>query len=157
MHCSNSVIGLGLVEHTDLKETEIAERVNHQLRVVGLPGIEERRVSELSGGMKKRVGLARALAMDPDFILFDEPTTGLDPIMADAINELICKLKSNLSVTIIVVTHDMVSASKIGDHMAMLHEGEIVFNGTPEETERTDNVLVRQFVTGSAQGPIKAL
>lgn len=150
-------IGLGLLEHTDLSEEDIAERVNHQLSVVGLPGIEGSRVSELSGGMKKRVGLARALAMDPDFILFDEPTTGLDPIMADAINELICKLKSKLSVTIIVVTHDMVSAYTIGDHIAMLHEGEIVFNGTPEQTQQTDNALVRQFVTGSAQGPIKAL
>ena len=150
-------VGLGLREHTHLTEEEIAERVGQRLKMVGMPGTEGMRISELSGGMRKRVGLARALAMDPEFILFDEPTTGLDPIMADAINELICELKSRLSVTIIVVTHDMVSAYKIGDRLAMLHEGEIIFTGTPEETRDTDNDVVRQFVAGSAEGPIRAL
>ena len=150
-------VGLGLREHTSLAPDEIAQRVANQLSIVGLPGIENLRVSELSGGMKKRVGLARALAMDPEFVLFDEPTTGLDPIMADAINELICHLKNRLSATIIVVTHDMVSATKIGDRMAMLHDGEIVFSGTPRMIQQTDNELVHQFITGSAQGPIKAL
>lgn len=150
-------VGLGLREHTRLNDDEIAEKVSQRLEVVGLPGIEDMRVSELSGGMKKRVGLARALAMDPEFVLFDEPTTGLDPIMADAINELICELKRTLRETIIVVTHDIVSAYKIADCIAMLHEGEIVFTGTPEETQNTDNPIVRQFITGSAEGPIKAL
>lgn len=150
-------VGLGLREHTGLTEEEIADRVRQRLKMVGLPRVEGMRVSELSGGMKKRVGLARALAMDPEFVLFDEPTTGLDPIMADAINELICELKSKLSSTIIVVTHDIVSAYKIGDRIAMLHDGEIVFTGTPEETNNTDNPIVRQFVTGSAEGPIQAL
>jgi phospholipid/cholesterol/gamma-HCH transport system ATP-binding protein len=150
-------VGLGLREHTNLSEDVIAEKIRHRLEMVGLPGIEEMRVSELSGGMKKRVGLARALAMDPEFVLFDEPTTGLDPIMADAINELVCELKETLSETIIAVTHDIVSAYKIADHIAMLYEGEIIFNGTPEETKNTDNPIVQQFITGSSEGPIQTL
>lgn len=150
-------IGLGLREHTNMTDMEIEEKVRQRLKVVGLPGIEKMRVAELSGGMKKRVGLARALAMDPEFVLFDEPTTGLDPILADAINELICELKGKYGETIIVVTHDIVSAYRIGDCIAMLHEGEIVFSGTPEETQHTDNPIVQQFITGSAEGPIKAL
>ncbi|UCE18397.1 MAG: ABC transporter ATP-binding protein [Gemmatimonadota bacterium] len=150
-------VGLGLREHTDLTDVEIAAKVRQRLKEVGLPGIEEKRVAELSGGMKKRVGLARALAMDPDFVLFDEPTTGLDPIMADTINELICALNRKTSETIIVVTHDIVSAYKIGDHIAMLYEGQIIFNGTPEETKHTENPIVRQFITGSSEGPIQAL
>ena len=150
-------IGLGLREHTKMTDMEIEEKVRQRLKVVGLPGIEKMRVAELSGGMKKRVGLARALAMDPEFVLFDEPTTGLDPILADAINELICELKGKYGETIIVVTHDIVSAYRIGDCIAMLHEGEIVFSGTPEETQHTDNPIVQQFITGSAEGPIKAL
>ena len=150
-------VGLGLREHTHLAEDEIAEKVRHRLKEVGLPGIEDKRVAELSGGMKKRVGLARALAMDPDFILFDEPTTGLDPIMADTINELICDLNKKTSETIIVVTHDIVSAYKIADHIAMLYEGEIIFKGTPAETKNTDNPIVQQFVSGSSEGPIQAM
>ena len=150
-------VGLGLREHTNLSESEIGEKIRHRLEMVGMPGIEEMRVSELSGGMKKRVGLARALAMDPEFVLFDEPTTGLDPIMADTINQLICDLNKKTSETIIVVTHDIVSAYKIADHIAMLYEGEIIFNGTPEETKNTNNPIVRQFTTGSSEGPIQAL
>ncbi len=150
-------VGLGLREHTSLSEEKIAEKVGHRLEIVGLPGTEAMRVSELSGGMKKRVGLARALAMDPEFILFDEPTTGLDPILADAINRLICDLKQKLSQTIIVVTHDILSAYAIADRLAMMHEGEIIFYGTPEQIQNTDHPIVHQFVTGSADGPIKAL
>ena len=107
--------------------------------------------------MKKRLGLARSMSMDPEFILYDEPTTGLDPIMADAINDLIIELREKLKITSIAVTHDMVSAYKIADRIAMLYEGEIIFTGTPEETKNTDNPIVRQFIEGRETGPIKAI
>ncbi|MCK5241177.1 ATP-binding cassette domain-containing protein, partial [bacterium] len=125
-----------------------------RLAMVGLKNIEQQYPSELSGGMKKRVALARAIAMDPEVILYDEPTTGIDPIMADAINDLIIELNKKLSATSIAVTHDMVSAYKIADRMAMLHEGKIVGVGTPAQIKKTKNPLIRQFVTGSAKGPI---
>src|SRR5262245_31262943 len=113
--------------------------------------------ASLSGGMRKRVGLARAIAMDPQCILYDEPTTGLDPIMADAIDQLIRSLQKRLGVTSVVVTHDMTSAYKVGDRMAMLHDGKVVFTGTPDEVRSTANPLVRQFIEGSSSGPIRAL
>jgi phospholipid/cholesterol/gamma-HCH transport system ATP-binding protein len=119
--------------------------------------VEDQKPAELSGGMRKRVGLARAIAMDPDYVLYDEPTTGLDPIMADVINELIIRLRNSLSITSIAVTHDIVSAYKIADRIAMLHEGKIIFVGTPEEVRKTDDPVVRQFVEGNAEGPIRAL
>ena len=150
-------VGLGLREHTDLPETEIKEKVTKTLKLVGLSGIEEKKPAELSGGMKKRVGLARAIAMDPEYVLYDEPTTGVDPIMADVINELIVSCRNALSITSIAVTHDIVSAHKIADRIAMLYEGKIIFIGTPEETKNTDHPVVRQFIEGSAQGPIPAL
>jgi phospholipid/cholesterol/gamma-HCH transport system ATP-binding protein len=105
--------------------------------------------------MRKRVGLARAIAMHPSIVLYDEPTTGLDPIMADVINELIRSLQRRLGVTSIVVTHDMTSAYKVGDRLAMLHAGKIVFSGTAEETRTTSDPLVRQFIVGSSVGPIE--
>jgi phospholipid/cholesterol/gamma-HCH transport system ATP-binding protein len=150
-------VGLGLREHTKMPEAEIKEKVKTTLKLVGLSGIEEKKPAELSGGMKKRVGLARAIAMDPEYVLYDEPTTGVDPIMADVINELIIHLRNTLSITSIAVTHDMVSAYKIADRIAMLYEGKIIFIGTPEETKNTDHPVVRQFIEGSAQGPITAL
>lgn len=150
-------VGLGLREHTKLPEDEIRQKVKEKLKLVGLSEIEEKKPAELSGGMKKRVGLARAIAMDPEYVLYDEPTTGLDPIMADVINELIIDLRNTLSITSIAVTHDIVSAYKIADRIAMLYEGKIVFVGTPEEVKNTDNAVVRQFIEGSAQGPIPAL
>jgi len=150
-------VGLALREHTDLKEEDIVRKVKNKLKLVGLTGVEHLKPAELSGGMKKRVGLARAIAMDPEYVLYDEPTTGLDPIMADVINELIICLRNTLSITSIAVTHDIVSAYKIADRIAMLYEGKIVFVGTPEEVKQTDNPLVRQFVEGSAEGPIPAL
>ena len=107
--------------------------------------------------MRKRVGLARAIAMDPQYILYDEPTTGLDPVMADAIDQLIRGLQKRLGVTSVVVTHDMASASKVADRMAMLHDGKMVFTGTPDETRTTTNSMVRQFVSGSSTGPIRPL
>lgn len=150
-------VGLGLREHTNLSEEQVKEKVKEKLKMVGLSAVEQTKPAELSGGMKKRVGLARAIAMDPEYVLFDEPTTGLDPIMADVINELIIDLRNTLSITSIAVTHDIVSAYKIADRIAMLYEGKIVFVGTPEEVKNTDNPVVRQFVEGSSQGPIPAL
>jgi phospholipid/cholesterol/gamma-HCH transport system ATP-binding protein len=150
-------VGLGLREHTKLPEDEIQKKVKEKLKLVGLAEIEEKKPAELSGGMKKRVGLARAIAMDPEYVLYDEPTTGLDPIMADVINDLIICLRNSLSITSIAVTHDIVSAYKIADRIAMLYEGKIVFVGTPEEVKNADNPVVRQFIEGSAQGPIPAL
>jgi phospholipid/cholesterol/gamma-HCH transport system ATP-binding protein len=106
--------------------------------------------AELSGGQKKRVALARAIALDPKVILYDEPTTGLDPIRSDVINELILKLQRELKVTSIVVTHDMQSAFKVGDRVVMLHQGKIVFDGTPDEIKASKEPVVRQFVLGEA-------
>lgn len=150
-------VGLGLREHRLLPENEIKGKVREKLKLVGLSGVEEVMPAELSGGMKKRVGLARAIAMDPEFVLYDEPTTGLDPIMADAINDLIINLRNKLSITSIAVTHDIVSASKIADRIAMLYQGKIIFVGTPDEIKKSDNALVHQFITGSAEGPIKTI
>ena len=150
-------VGLGLREHRLMPEHQIRDKVEEKLRLVGLSGVENLMPSELSGGMKKRVGLARAIAMDPEFVLYDEPTTGLDPIMADAINDLIINLRNKLSITSIAVTHDIVSASKIADRIAMLYEGKIVAVGTPEEIRDSDNPVVQQFITGSAEGPIESI
>jgi phospholipid/cholesterol/gamma-HCH transport system ATP-binding protein len=150
-------VGLGLREHTKLPEEEISQRVKERLKMVGLSNVGEEKPAELSGGMKKRVGLARAIAMDPDYVLYDEPTTGLDPIMADVINDLIISLRNKLSITSIAVTHDMVSAYKIADRIAMLYEGKIILVGTPQEVKNTNDPTVKQFIEGSAQGPIPAL
>ncbi len=154
---SNTVlenVGLALREHTDMTGNEIRSIVNEKLRMVGLEGVQDRYPAELSGGMKKRVGFARAIAMNPECVLYDEPTTGLDPIMADVINNLIIKLADELDITSVVVTHDLASAYKVADRIAMLHEGKIIFHGTPREIRSTDNEIVRQFIEGRAQGPI---
>ncbi|MBN1494047.1 MAG: ABC transporter ATP-binding protein, partial [Candidatus Omnitrophica bacterium] len=126
-------VAFPLTEHTKKTKEEIAAIVDEKLRLVGLAGIGRLKPAELSGGMKKRIGLARAIAHDPEIILYDEPTTGLDPIMADIINDLIIDLNAKLKVTSIVVTHDMTSAYKIADRIAMLYEGEIIGIGTPDE------------------------
>ena len=147
-------VGLGLIEHTDLSEREIRERAREKLALVGLTGVEDVHPAELSGGMKKRVGLARAIAMDPEVVLYDEPTTGLDPIMADVINQLIRTLQATLKITSVAVTHDMKSAYKIGDKLAMLYGGKIVFEGTPDEIMHTRDEAIRQFIEGRAEGPI---
>ncbi|MBI5756496.1 MAG: ABC transporter ATP-binding protein [Nitrospirae bacterium] len=150
-------VGFSLMQHTTLSKEEIKEKAKQKLEMVGLKGVEELMPSELSGGMRKRVGLARAIAMEPQIILYDEPTTGLDPIMADAINDLIIEMKKRLNVTSIAITHDMVSAYKIADKIAMLYEGRIQEVGTPDEIKRSVNPIVRQFITGSSVGPIKAV
>lgn len=148
-------IGFSLYEHTHLSNEEIDRRVKDKLRMVGLSGIEELMPAELSGGMKKRVGLARAICTEPKIILYDEPTTGLDPIMADAINDLIIRMRKELKITSIVVTHDMTSAYKVGTRISMLYEGRIVGTGSPDEIRNSKDPLIQQFITGSAQGPIK--
>ena len=148
-------VAFPLREHTSLREPEIAQRVQECLQLVGLEGVEELSPAELSGGMRKRVGLARALAMSPEIILYDEPTTGVDPIMGDILNDLIVALRDRLKVTSVVVTHDMRSAYKVADRIAMLYNGAIVAVGTPEEIRQSANPLVRQFIEGSAVGPIQ--
>lgn len=147
-------VGFGLLEHTGLSKEEVRWRVAEKLEMVGLEGIEDLKPSELSGGMKKRVALARAIAMEPDILLYDEPTTGLDPIMADVINELILNMKKRLKISSLTITHDMKSAYKIADRMAMLFEGQIIQVGIPEKLQITSNPIVYQFITGSAKGPI---
>ncbi len=148
-------VAFGLRMLTNLEEREIRKRVSEKLSMVGLEGIEQMMPAELSGGMKKRVALARAIAMNPKYILYDEPSTGLDPIMADVINNLILDLQEKLKICSIAVTHDMVTAYKISDRIAMLYEGRIEEVGTPQEIKETNNVVVRQFIAGSSEGPIK--
>lgn len=149
-------VGFNLIEHTDLDSQTIAKRVKEALALVDLAGIENLRPAELSGGMRKRVGLARAICIRPKIILYDEPTTGVDPIMADAINELIKSLHDKLQVTSIVVTHDIVSAYKVGSKISMLYDGKIIETGTPDQIKNTTNPIVKQFITGAAIGPITA-
>jgi phospholipid/cholesterol/gamma-HCH transport system ATP-binding protein len=150
-------VGFSYIEHRDyfkLSRKEIEERVAESLEMVGLNGLEDEMPSELSGGMKKRVALARAICTKPDIILYDEPTTGVDPITADVINELIRGLHDVLKVTSIVVTHDMRSAYKIADRIAMMYKGRIIAEGTPDEIQNTQNPVVYQFINGLAKGPI---
>lgn len=148
-------IALPLNEHTKISQKEIGMKVAAKLELVGLPGIEQLKPAELSGGMKKRVGLARALIMDPKYILYDEPTTGLDPIMAANIDKLIIELSDKLNVTSIVVTHDMQSVTKIAERVVMLHHGQIIYSGTVDELFSTDHEVVHQFVNAEAEGPIQ--
>ncbi len=140
-------IALPLVENDyNLSGNEINKRIREKLELVGLPGTENMKPAELSGGMKKRVGLARALVTEPRYILYDEPTTGLDPIMSDSIDELIKNLADKLNVTSIVVTHDMFSVKNVSDRIAMLHEGKIYFVGTPEEILNSDDKVINEFI-----------
>jgi len=149
-------VGLGLREHNVYPENKVREIVRQKLEAVGLEGVEDKKPADLSGGMRKRVGLARAIAMDPEFVLYDEPTTGLDPIMADAINDLIIEMKNRLKLTSVAVTHDMTSAYKISDRIAMLYDGRIIFTGAPQELKSSDSEVVQQFIHGRAIGPITA-
>lgn len=149
MNVSDNV-AFPLREHTKLSLNEIYTIAEQKLSMVGLPNIGKKMPGELSGGQKKRVALARAIALDPKVILYDEPTTGLDPIRSDVINELILKLQRELKVTSITVTHDMQSAFKIGDRIVMLHEGKIIFDGTPDQIQQSTDETVRRFVVGEA-------
>jgi phospholipid/cholesterol/gamma-HCH transport system ATP-binding protein len=141
-------VAFPVAEHTRQNRLEIKDTVRQKLAMVGLDGIQSQWPAELSGGQKKRVALARAIALDPELILYDEPTTGLDPPRADEINELIIKLQRGLKVTSVVVTHDMASARKVADRIIMLHQGKFIFDGTPESIMHTDDQRVRCFVDG---------
>lgn len=147
-------VGLGLREHTRKSAQEIEQLVQEKLHMVGLDGIAQKKPADLSGGMRKRVSLARAIAMDPEYVLYDEPTTGLDPITAAQINLLIRELQSKLRITSVVVTHDIKSAFEVGDRFCLLHDGKIYFDGGREEFEGSDDPAVRQFLTGEASGPL---
>jgi phospholipid/cholesterol/gamma-HCH transport system ATP-binding protein len=147
-------VGFELEQLGLMPPAEIRARVTEVLEWVGLPGIERRDPAQLSGGMRKRVGLARALASGPGLMLYDEPTTGLDPITSDVINELINYLREKTGTSGLVITHDMPSAYKIADRISMLYRGRLIFTGTPEEVRTTDDPVVSQFVNGRAHGPI---
>jgi len=147
-------VGFGLFEHTHIEYKEILERVEEALSLVDLGGIGNLMPSELSGGMKKRVALARAICIKPEILLYDEPTTGVDPITADSINRLIRSLHDKLKVTSFVVTHDMRSAYHIANKIAMLYKGKIILEGTPEEIQHTQDPVVHQFIHGLSKGPI---
>lgn len=143
-------VAFPLVEHTRRPREEIDAIARQKLAMVGLPDVGHKMPMELSGGQRKRVALARAIALDPKVILYDEPTTGLDPIRSDVINELIIKLQRELKVTSIVVTHDMNSAFKVADRIVMLHEGKVAFDGTVAEIKASEDEVVKRFVTGEA-------
>ncbi|MDO8663020.1 MAG: ABC transporter ATP-binding protein [Candidatus Omnitrophota bacterium] len=147
-------VGFGLIEHDHIPHKQLLEKIESSLSMVGLHGIGNLMPSELSGGMRKRVALARAICINPQIILYDEPTTGVDPITADSINELIKSMHDKLKITSIVVTHDMKSAYKVADKIAMLYQGKIIAEGTPDEIQRTKNPVVHQFINGLAFGPI---
>ena len=150
-------VGFGLRHQRHLKEEEIRKIASEKLALVGLKNVEDLMPSELSGGMKKRVSLARAIAIEPEILLYDEPTTGIDPIMADAINNLMIEMKQKLNVTSIAITHDMKSAYKIADRIAMLFNGKIVEAGSPEEIKNSSSLIVQQFIQGKSDGPIKII
>jgi phospholipid/cholesterol/gamma-HCH transport system ATP-binding protein len=135
-------------------EKDILLRVPKLLHQVGLKDVEEKKPSELSGGMQKRVGLARSIAIEPEIMLYDEPTTGVDPITGGAVDNLIIKMRAELGITSIVVTHDITSARRIADRIVMLYEGKAIFNGSPDDLMNSTDPVVQQFVEGRAQGPI---
>jgi phospholipid/cholesterol/gamma-HCH transport system ATP-binding protein len=147
-------VALPLEELTEKSREEIDEIVETKLELVGLAGSKEQMPSELSGGMRKRVSLARALVMEPELILFDEPSAGLDPVISSVIDELIIDLTEKSKVTSIIVTHDMGSAFHIGTRMAMLYQGKIIEDAEPEQFKRSKNPVVAQFLSGSTEGPI---
>ncbi len=148
-------VSFGLERYTDYTHQKIEQMARQALHRVGLREVVNLMPFELSGGMKKRVGLARAIAYKPEIILYDEPSTGIDPIRADAINDLIIQMKNDMKVTSIVITHDMVSTYKVADRVAMLYQGKIIATGSPEEIRDSNNPIIQQFITGAAEGPIE--
>lgn len=147
-------VALPLREHTQLAEEIIKIIVRMKLSLVGLRGFEEYYPSEISGGMRKRVGIARAIALDPGIVFYDEPTSGLDPVVSAVIDKLIMDLSKKLGITSVVVTHDMQSVFKIADTVAMIHQGQIVEMGPRDQIQNTTNPIVRQFIQGEHEGPI---
>ncbi len=148
-------VAFSLKYNSNLSDNKINSIVKENLSHVGLKDVLELYPSELSGGMQKRVGLARAIALNPEIILYDEPTTGLDPIMADIINDLILQLQNELGITSLVVTHDMTSAFKVGNRIAMLHDGHIIEVGKTKDIKHSKNPYVKQFILGQEEGPLK--
>lgn len=147
-------VAFPLRRHTKMTEKEIRTRVEECLEDVHLHNVEKKRPSELSGGMRRRVGFARAISLKPEILLFDEPTTGLDPVISDVVAELIEEMDVKLGTTTVTITHDMKVAFKIADRVAMLYQGQIIEEGTPEEFQRSSNPIVQQFIEGRAQGPL---
>lgn len=147
-------IAFPLRRQTKFSEKEIRARVDECLDLVHLEGVASKRPSELSGGMRRRVGFARAISLKPEILLFDEPTTGLDPVISDVIAELIVEMDRTLNTTTVTITHDMKVAFKIADRVAMLYKGRIVEEGTPEEFQQSTDPIVRQFIEGRAEGPL---
>lgn len=147
-------IAFPLRRHTKMKEVEIRERVRECLEQVHLHGVEDKRPSQLSGGMRRRVGFARAISLAPEILLFDEPTTGLDPVISDVVADLIVEMDETLNTTTVTITHDMKVAFKIADRVAMLHQGRLVEIAPPGEFKDSTNPIVRQFVEGTALGPL---
>jgi phospholipid/cholesterol/gamma-HCH transport system ATP-binding protein len=150
-------VAFGLRRHEHLTEGEISRRVAATLEMVDLPGTENKNPAELSGGMRKRVGLARAIIYEPKIVLYDEPTTGLDPIVSDSIDKLMMRVRDHLKVTSIVVTHDMRSARRVGNRVMMLHEKKIYANAAPEEFFASQDAIIRQFVDGVADPTAHAI
>ena len=147
-------VAFPLRQHLKLSEKDIKDRVFSVLEDVGLKGQENKMPSEISGGMRKRVGVARALILNPEIMLFDEPTTGLDPVMSDVINNLIISMHNKFKFTGIIISHDISGAFKTGNIIAMLYDGRIIESGSPEEFRKSINPVVKQFIKGSMEGPI---
>lgn len=143
--------------HTKLSKEEIAGKVGDLLKEVGLSGVEPKMPSQLSGGMRKRVGLARALALNPRFLLFDEPTSGLDPVISRAIDLLVRQVQNRTGATTLVISHDIEGAFDLADHMVMLYGGGVAMKGSPDEFRNTTDPLVRQFIRGEVEGPINPI
>ena len=148
-------VAFGLRRRRRLPFDDIKRMVAEKLALVGLPGTEALFPSQLSGGMAKRVGLARAIALSPEILLYDEPTSGLDPVVASVVDELIMQMRDKLGVTSIVVSHNITSIFRISDKIAMLHEGQVLVTGTPAQVQASDNPIVRQFIEGRSHGPIE--
>jgi phospholipid/cholesterol/gamma-HCH transport system ATP-binding protein len=147
-------VALPLLQHTDMTEEEVQETVTQKLQTVGLSGFENLKPAEISGGMRKRVGLARALALDPELLFSDEPTSGLDPIMTAVVDKLTLELTHGAGMTAVVVTHDMTSAFRIATRMIMLGRGTIIAQGTPDEIRTSPDPEVQQFINGEPDGPM---